>query len=182
MEYLEKYKIRITGYAGSGKSYFCEKLQALGYRAFDADSIPELSMWVDKKTLQPDDINSNSDADWLKNHMWVWDKKYLKKFLDHEDKVILMGMCRNEQDEEISGLFDHTFYLDPADADIVNGLKSEFRTNYFGKEKYQFDYAIQELPSYKKQIPRNWVALKTRDDAMALVNEIEGISGYMLEQ
>ena len=182
MKSLNNYKIRIAGYAGTGKSFFVSKLKELGYNTIDGDYYVSLARWVDTDTGQPDDRHSGSPKEWYDHHKWFWDIKVLKEILTKNTKVVILGSADNQFNPEIGKLFDYTFYLDIPDEEILKNILREDRENDWGKEEYQFEITKRNLPEFKVSIPKDWIPLKSRDDGKLLVKEMEEAIGYRLNR
>lgn len=130
---IEK-KILIIGSPGSGKTYFSEKLRTLGLNALDGDMIKGLCKWVDKEgnnATFPD----NASKEWLNSHQFIWDKVFLKKWLNQQKTVYLFGMSGNIF--EMFDLFDKVYFLDLKEEELRKRLDSVDRKNPMGKTEEQ---------------------------------------------
>lgn len=135
---LHSVKVLIFGPSGAGKTHVSSYLKQQGINAVDADTIPDLSNWYfgDKKVIQPE----NMDANFLENHSFVWDREFLKKYLEKNDDIYLFGSSGNVFD--VLDLFDKVFFLHIDPIIQRNRLTHKSRLNPMGKTSYQRDNAI----------------------------------------
>lgn len=132
-------KILVMGGSGSGKTYISAKLRERGINAPDADLIDELHGWYDgkgNKVVYPED----ADKDFLDNHEFLWNREYLKKYLDEQVDVYLFGMAGNVF--EMLDLFDKVYFLKADPKLLAERLRQESRKNPMGKTDYQLQNAI----------------------------------------
>jgi len=114
----------------------------MGLNAVDADTIEDLHGWFDgkgNKVKYPE----LADEEFLDNHQFLWDKKYLEKYLEDKEDVYLFGLSGNIF--EMRDLFNKVYFLDVLDEVILERLKKDDRENPMGKTEYQqkvvLDYA-----------------------------------------
>lgn len=84
-------KILIFGPSGSGKTYVSAQLRGMGVNAVDADLIEGLSSWYNgqrNKVKYPED----ADQEFLDNHEFLWDKDFLRDYLDKNPDIYLFGL------------------------------------------------------------------------------------------
>ena len=101
-------KVLIFGPSGSGKTYVSHALQNLGINAFDGDDIEGLSAWYDsngKKASQPE----SADEAIANHYSFLWDKKFLAKFLNRFSDVYVFGGSGNIFN--MFDLFDKIYFL-----------------------------------------------------------------------
>ncbi len=169
MQTLQRYRIQITGPSGSGKSYFAKQLEKMGYPAIDADNVNKLGMWVNSQG-EIVEYNHDGDLQWLQEHKWVWDIKFLLEYLHTKQKVILFGGASNEH--ETANEFDYVFYLKLLKDEILQNLLREERTNPYGKTDIQQIYASSKIDLFYQNIPHEWTRLVSRNPK-DLISEIE---------
>lgn len=131
-------KVLIFGPSGSGKTYVSQKLKTLGVNAIDADTVEGLSSWFDgagnKVTYQID-----ADKTFLDNHSFLWDRKFLKNYLNKTQNVYLFGAAGNVF--EMLDLFDKVYFL-KIDPEIQKErLTHKSRENPMGNTDYQRENA-----------------------------------------
>ena len=184
MKTLDKYKIRIIGPSGTGKSFFHKKLKELGYNAVDGDFIADLCYFYDIKT---DTYEKNYPGkEMVTGAEWHWNLERLQEFLSKNPRIIILGNCDNQKDSTISSRFDYTFYLDVPMNEIMKNLLNEGRyedgqTN-FGKTQNDREEIKKYALRFYKELNKDWIPLTARDDAKKLVKEIEDKIGHKLEK
>ncbi|MDO8551220.1 MAG: hypothetical protein Q7S03_00865 [bacterium] len=104
-------KILIFGPSGSGKTYVSQKLRDLGVNAVDADQ------------------------EFLDNHEFLWDKEFLKNYLDKNLDIYLFGLSGNIF--QMLDLFDKVYFLKIDNELLKARLIHESRENPMGKTEYQ---------------------------------------------
>lgn len=127
-------KILIFGPSGSGKTYVSAKLREIDVNAVDADLIEGLSSWYDgqrNKVKYPED----ADQDFLDNHEFLWDKDFLKDYLNKNPDIYLFGLSGNIFD--MLDLFDKVYFLKVDHELLKDRLIHESRENPMGKTEYQ---------------------------------------------
>ena len=86
--------VLIFGPSGAGKTFLSKELRSLGLNSIDADTIGELNYWYNgngEKIDYPEDV----DKEFLDNHSFLWDKQYLKDYLESNPGVYLFGASGN---------------------------------------------------------------------------------------
>ena len=133
-------KVLILGPSGSGKTYISSQLRKQGINAVDADKIEGLSSWYDgagNKVAYKD----NADEEFLNNHLFLWDRKFLEDYLSKNPDVYLFGVSGNIFD--MLDIFDKVYFL-KVDPDIQKErLTHESRENLMGKTDYQRRNAVR---------------------------------------
>jgi dephospho-CoA kinase len=132
-------KVLIVGPSGAGKTYLSNELKKLGLNSVDADIIGPLSSWFygDEKVK----YQENADKEWLDNHSFLWDKDYLKHYLNENPDIHLLGASGNVF--EMLDLFDKVYYLNVPDEVQDERLQHETRENPMGNTEYQRKNAIE---------------------------------------
>ncbi|MDO8640560.1 MAG: hypothetical protein Q7R33_03365, partial [Nitrosarchaeum sp.] len=64
----------ITGVSGAGKSSLSQKINEMGYKAYDLDAHPDLFAMIDKKTRMPVIDHDNANLEKVKAMDWICDK------------------------------------------------------------------------------------------------------------
>lgn len=127
-------KILIFGPSGSGKTYVSAKLREMGVNAADADLIEGLSSWYNgqrNKVKYPED----ADQEFLDNHEFLWDKDFLRDYLDKNPDIYLFGLSGNIFN--MLDLFDKVYFLKVDHELLKDRLLHESRENPMGKTEYQ---------------------------------------------
>src|SRR3989338_10385648 len=86
--------ILILGPSGAGKTYISASLRSKGINALDSDLIEGLSDWFDgngNRVSYPTD----ADKEFLDNHEFLWNREFLKIFLESQKEIYLFGMSGN---------------------------------------------------------------------------------------
>lgn len=133
-------KILIIGPSGSGKTHISAELRKNGINAVDADLIPGLSGWFDKHGKE---IEYPEDADkkFLDNHEFLWNKEFLKDYLEKQEEIYLFGLSGNVFN--VTDLFDNVYFLKVEQQVLAGNLRHESRENPMGRTDYQFDNALK---------------------------------------
>lgn len=133
-------KILVIGPSGSGKTYISSKLRELKINAVDADLIDGLSNWYDgrgNKIEYPRD----ADKEFLDNHSFLWDREFLKKYLERNPDIYLFGSSGNMF--EMLDLFDRVYFLKVEPSLLRERLTHESRENPMGITEYQRENAVK---------------------------------------
>lgn len=145
----------IFGPSGSGKTYISGDLRKQEIPAVDADAIEGLSSWYDgdgNKVPYPRD----ADQEFLDNHSFLWDKGFLKDYLDQHANIYLFGTAGNVFD--MLDLFDKVYFMKVPEELQKERLMHQSRKNPMGETKYQRANAVAwgkdlEAEARKHQIP-----------------------------
>ena len=145
-------KVLVFGPSGSGKTYVSSELRKLGVNAIDADAIKELSSWYDgagNKITYPE----NADQIFLDNHSFLWNREFLKDYLNKNPNIYLFGASGNIF--YMLDLFDKVYFL-KIDPEIQKErLTYESRENPMGNTEYQRENAViwgQELEEKARKL------------------------------
>ena len=145
-------KVLVFGPSGSGKTYVSSELRKLGVNAIDADAIKELSSWYDgagNKITYPE----NADQIFLDNHSFLWNREFLKDYLNKNPNIYLFGALGNIF--HMLDLFDKVYFL-KIDPEIQKErLTYESRENPMGNTEYQRENAViwgQELEEKARKL------------------------------
>jgi shikimate kinase len=140
--------ILVTGPSGSGKTYIAKALQKDEINAVDADDIPNLGVWLDKKAKKVK-FPHNASSEWLHEHEYIYDENVLISYLKQQKSVLLFGISSNIF--YLLHLFSKTFYLSPTPELLEKRLSSPQRRNPMGKTKEQRDEVISSLEEFSKK-------------------------------
>ncbi|MBI3335691.1 MAG: AAA family ATPase [Candidatus Portnoybacteria bacterium] len=148
-------KVLIIGPSGSGKTYISAELRKRGINAVDADLIPDLSDWFDK---DGNEVEYPEDAgeEFLDNHAFLWNKEFLKDYLNQQEKIYLFGLSGNVFN--LIDLFDKVYFLKVEPRTLARNLRHETRENSMGRSDYQLENALK----YSKEIEQKAVELGIR--------------------
>ena len=142
-------KILITGMPYSGKSYVSVFLKKKGENVVDADSIKGLGQWFDKdgnKVDFPHDANKK----WLDAHDFLWDKNFLRSWLDEQKSTIyLLGLAANVLD--VTKLFDSAYYIDMGSEVLKKRFSNNERTNPMGQTEEQQQAILRDLGDFAQK-------------------------------
>src|SRR3989344_2350284 len=138
-------KFLIIGPSGSGKTYISAKLKKKGINAIDADLIPKLSGWFDKDGKEVE-YPEDAGEDFLNNHEFLWNRGFLKDYLEKQDELYLFGLSGNVF--SVIDLFDGEYFLKVEREVLADNLRHESRENPMGRTDYQLMNALQ----YAKEI------------------------------
>lgn len=142
-------RILITGPPGSGKTYVSSKLQENGINAVDADKVPNLGRWVDKKGKEVE-FRKDADRTWLSEHDYIWDKKVLEEYLLYggENDMLFLGISANVYD--LLDLFDLKFFLKPTSKLLRKRFSEPSRKNPMGRTKDQLNAIVESIKYHTK--------------------------------
>jgi broad-specificity NMP kinase len=140
----------ITGRGGSGKTTTCKTLRAQGFDAFDADDIPGLARWEDRKTGQPVTVDYG-DHVYFEQAVWNWNGAILKAFLGKHPDVFLCGSASNYQD--FIHFFDKVFILVLTPETHVRHLAE--RDSPYGKLPKTRDTLIRQQKTHAAKAMQN---------------------------
>lgn len=167
-------KVLVFGPSGSGKTYLSSTLQKLGINAVDSDLIEGLSSWydgADNKIVYSED----ADKEFLNNHSFLWDRKFLEDYLSKNPDVYLFGASGNIFD--MFDLFDKVYFL-KVDPDLQKErLLHDSRENPMGNTEYQRENAVrwgQELGQKAKAAGIEFVdATFKPEEILNLIRQVE---------
>ncbi len=138
-------RILIIGPSGSGKTYISAELRKQGINAVDADLISGLADWFDgnrNKVKYPTDAGK----EFLDSHEFLWDKEFLKEFLDKQKEIYLFGLSGNIF--SVIDVFDKVYFLKVDPQILAKNLRHASRENPMGRTDYQLENALR----YAKEI------------------------------
>lgn len=134
-------KILIVGPSGSGKTHISAELRKNAINIIDADLIPGLSGWFDKDAKEVE-YPKDADKKFLDSHEFLWNKEFLKNYLEKQDKIIyLFGLSGNTFD--VTDLFDKVYFLKVPPQILAKNLRHESRENPMGQTDYQLENALR---------------------------------------
>lgn len=144
--------IFITAVSGSGKSTVAKALVALGYEAYDIESIPGLFSLVDERTgriVSKDvgDLTEGLNAD------WVCDIERLNTIIKSQTSELAFYCGGTSRTEELMAVFDHTIVLQVSD-ETTRARLSTRQANEFGGTEAARDWVI----SWKHRVEADWLA------------------------
>lgn len=171
-------RILIMGPPGSGKTYVSSKLQEKGIaQAVDADLIPDLGTWVDKKGKKVQ-FNRNADSKWLNEHKFIWDRKVLEKYLtDKKDDVYIFGISENIYD--LLDLFDIKFYLKATPKLILQRFSQPGRKNPMGRKPEQLQRIMKSILYYTRKAKKfGFVFIDASKSPEEIYKEILNSTGH----
>ncbi|KKW08204.1 MAG: hypothetical protein UY44_C0015G0020 [Candidatus Kaiserbacteria bacterium GW2011_GWA2_49_19] len=101
-----KKAVLVTGASGSGKSTLSEKLNEMGYKAYDVDAVPGLCTLIDTSTNKPPINHDNANLKKVKNIDWICDKRKLADIVNAESADISFYCGAASNADELYPLFD----------------------------------------------------------------------------
>jgi len=170
------YRILITGLSGSGKSFFAEKLSALGYPAYDADKIYKLSGWFDANGQRHEPPKLLTES-FLLGRRFLWSEPVLKTFLEAHRRVLLFGIAHNSK--QLSDYFDQIGVLVVESEQVVRNLGQPSSDNAFGKNSQHQVMARADTEAYYHHIPGSWLRLEAREPEL-LTEELSQKVGFVI--
>lgn len=156
-------KILIIGSSGSGKTYISAELRRRGINAVDADLIPELSGWFDGNGNEVE-YPKDADREFLDNHEFLWNKKFLKKYLDQQKEIYLFGLSGNIF--SVIDLFDKIYFLDVRPDILRKNLRHKTRENPMGRTDYQLENALRYAEEIRQKAKESGVKLIDATDKL----------------
>lgn len=132
-------RILITGPTGSGKTHVSAALRSEGVNAVDADTVPRLCGWFNKRHGHPVSFPLNADKAFLDNNEFLWIRTALEEFLKKHETLYLFGIARNWS--EMVPLFDKVYFLRAKPELLTNRLRNASRKNPMGRTAYQLEYS-----------------------------------------
>lgn len=156
-------KILITGMPYSGKSFICDFLKKKGENVFDADNIKGLGHWFDKNGNKVDFLRG-STKEWLDSHDFLWDKKFLRSWLEEQKATIyLFGLSANVLD--VISLFDKIYYLDISPEVLKKRFTNNKRTNSMGRTVEQQETILRDLSGFAQKAKENGLIFVQADQS-----------------
>ena len=138
----------VLGVPGSGKTYISTQLAQKEINAYDADELNGLCKWVDKegkRVVFPKDATK----EWLGSHSYIWDRNFLKSWLDENCSAILFGISSNAWD--VFDLFDRVVYLYVGKDELRRRLDDPSRKNPMGKTEEQKQSIFDNMEKNRKK-------------------------------
>ncbi len=130
---MKNKSILVTGITGSGKSYLCNELKKLGYKAYDIENMNGLFNMVHKKTGKiADKYYDNDNLECVKQHDWICNKNKLQKLVRKNKKGIVFYCGTASNLDELLFLFDKIFLL-KISTKILRKRLSTRKSNDFGR-------------------------------------------------
>ena len=146
MKFMNIERVLVIGPSGSGKTYISKNLQLVHINAVDADSLKGLCKWTDESGYKIK-FKKSADKTWLKHHHFIWDRNFLKKYLEKQKQIYLFGLSQNVFD--MVDLFDKVYYLHLRPKLVDEHLRSKKRKNPWGHYKKQRDLTVKGLGELK---------------------------------
>lgn len=144
-------KILIIGPSGAGKTHLSKEFRKMGLNAFDADELEGLHGWYNwqkKRVRFPHDAGK----EFLDNHEFLWDRKFLENFLAQNPDVYLFGNSGNAS--KMADLFDKIYFLKTPKEILLERLDHQSRTNPMGKTEAQKQAVIEWAEKNEKDARR----------------------------
>lgn len=164
-------KVLVFGPSGTGKTYIPSKLRHLGVNTVDTDLIEGLSDWYlgKEKAQYPED----ADEKFFENHEFLWDKEFLKDYLNRNPDIYLFGSAGNIF--EMLDLFDKVYFLKAEPNLIKERLAHQSRENPMGRTEFQRENAViwgQQLEQKAKELGIEFIdATLTPEEIFKLIKQ-----------
>lgn len=136
--YTSNMKVLVFGASGSGKTYISSQLRNFGINAIDADKIKGLSSYYDGQGNKVE-CPENAGKEFLNNHSFLWDRKFLEDYLNKNQDIYLFGVSGNIFD--MLDLFDKVYFLKVEPDLQEERLLHQSRENPMGNTEYQRENA-----------------------------------------
>lgn len=127
-----KKSILVTGVSGVGKSTISKKLNELGYKAYDMDSLPGLFAIIDKKTGKPVVDYDNENLEKVMGIDWICNKEKLASIITSESSELTFYCGNASNMDEIMQLFNLVILL-KIDSEVMRQRLTSRTENDFGK-------------------------------------------------
>jgi len=147
-----KKAVFITAVSGTGKSTVCKALAALGYEAYDIESIPGLFSLVDENTGQVISKKIGDLGEGLKAD-WVCDVEKLRTIIANQKSEVAFYCGGTSRTEELMAEFDDTVVLQVSD-ETTRARLSTRRAGEFGSAETARDWVL----SWKHRVESDWLA------------------------
>ena len=167
-----KKSILITGVSGVGKTSISQRLNKMGYKAYDMDSEPELFSMIDKKTGLPVVNHDNSDIKKVLNMDWICNKEKLVSIIKSESNQVVFYCGSGSNLDELLYLFDKIVLLTLSPEIIKERLTT--RTEHdFGKTAEIQDWIMSWKDDWEnKIIEKGALVVNTRGTLEEIANDI----------
>jgi len=123
-------KVLITGISGTGKSTVAKALAEQEYKTIDVDKVDGLCHWFHRETGVVVDYKAELNAEFVKSHAWLCDRKKLEQLISSNKTVLVFGMADNFN--ELEELFDKTILLQCSPEMFLDRIMQR-EDNEFGK-------------------------------------------------
>jgi dephospho-CoA kinase len=141
----------ITGIPGVGKSSVVNKLAEKGVSPIDADSVNDLTYWVDNTTGEKSEWNPGMSKDWYSKHKYICNKEKLVDLISNSSKDILAvaGLFSNRS--ELWNLFDKVFLLQCKEKTFLKRI-TERENHNFGKNILEQENILSWYKNFEEKI------------------------------
>ena len=167
-----KKSVLVTGVPGTGKTTISQRLNELGYKAYDLDDGLGLYSMIHKITKLPIVDHNNTDLEKVKNLNWVCDKEKLASIIKNEinDLVFYCGNASNWR--EIISLFDLIVLLKISPEIMKKRLTSRTNNDY-GRNSEVQDYLLTKKDLWDSELENTGaISVDANGDLDSVVKEI----------
>jgi len=164
-------KYFITGISGTGKTTIANELNKKGLYSIDADYWEfGLCSWKNKETKQKAHFEYGIGREFLKNNAWYCDVEKLKKLMDVNNDVVVVGLLENQN--EFLNLFDKIFLLKCSEKTFFERIDNR-TTNSFGKDPSEKEHILNFYKDFEEDlINRGAIIINCEKSINNVVDEI----------
>lgn len=142
-------RVLITGPSGAGKTFLAQAMQQAGLNAIDADQVQGLHSWYDGQGNKVGDFPENAGKEFLANHEFLWNRKFLENFLGQQQDIYLLGASGNVF--AMGDLFDKVVFLHVPWEILEQRVQHDSRENPMGKTAEQREIMLEYAKYFEEE-------------------------------
>jgi broad-specificity NMP kinase len=143
-------KIYITGISGTGKTAIAKELEKKGFYVISIDEVPNLCVWIHKKTKEKVNYETELNKEFIDTHDWVCDVEYLNELIKKgTSPIFVLGLSSNQND--FMHLFDKVLLLQCKPETFISRIESR-TDNDFGKDKTAQDVILSWYKNFENNM------------------------------